>query len=79
MACIGANPMKCTIAFCAVLFAATSAHAETVNFDGCAGKLVPGTNYYNLIDPRCKTVSSQYDSTETEERKRAEEEAAKAE
>jgi hypothetical protein len=55
---------------------AGAAFAETVNFDGCEGKLVPGTNYYNLIDPRCKTVSSQYETTGAEETKKAAEEVA---
>lgn len=62
------------VAFSSVAF------AETVNFDGCEGKLVPGTNYYNLVDPRCKTESSKYETTGAEETRKAKaaEEAAKA-
>lgn len=70
--------MKRIIAICAFALVATAATAsETVNFDGCEGRLVAGTNYYNLVDPRCKSVSSQYDSAETETARREAEEAAK--
>jgi hypothetical protein len=58
---------------------ATSAFANEVNFDGCKGVKVEGTNYYNLVDPRCKTEASKYETTGAEETKKlAAEEAANA-
>jgi hypothetical protein len=61
------------MAAAAIGFAGMS-FAETVNFDGCEGKLVPGTNYYNLVDPRCKTETEKFQSTGAEETKRIREE-----
>ena len=68
--------MKTVFSTAAVILFASMASADTVNFDGCEGKLVPGTNYYNLVDPQCKTVSSQYETTGAEETRKAEAEAA---
>lgn len=61
----------------AVLIGTVSFAADVVNFDGCDAKLVPGTNYYNLVDPRCKTESEKFQSTGAEERKKLAAEAAK--
>lgn len=55
-----------TICTIAALFFATAATAQTIDFDGCVGVKVEGTNYYNLVDPRCKTASSEYESSERE-------------
>lgn len=58
---------------------ATSAFANEVDFDGCKGVKVEGTNYYKLIDPKCKSNLEIFGTTEAEEnKKRAAEEAANA-
>lgn len=49
---------------------------ETRDFDGCLGVKVEGANYYNLVDPRCKTISSQYSSSPGEDARRERAEAA---
>lgn len=54
----------------AILFA-TASFAEEVNFDGCAAVKVEGANYYNLVDPNCKTASEEFSSSKGED-KRAE-------
>lgn len=74
--------MKLTfVTIAAALIGSASFASETVNFDGCEGKLVPGTNYYNLVDPRCKTETEKFQSSNAEENKRIREEelAAKSE
>lgn len=68
--------MKLTfVAITAALIGTASFASETVNFDGCEAKLVPGTNYYNLVDPRCKTVSEQFSSSPGEDARRERAEA----
>ena len=61
-----------------VLFVSTSAFAETKNFDGCEVRMVPGTNYYNLVDPRCKGEMALHSSSRAED-SRAERLASKDE
>lgn len=68
--------MKLILSAIVVVAFASAASAETVNFDGCEGKLVPGTNYYNLVDPRCKTESEKFSSSPSEDTRREREEAA---
>ncbi|MDQ2066711.1 hypothetical protein Q9295_10010 [Xinfangfangia sp. CPCC 101601] len=42
---------------------------QFVNFDGCEGKLVEGTNYYNFVEPGCKTYSRIHGSTPGEDKR----------
>ena len=76
---------KIAMTIALLMGAAMTAHAggttaivlpETVNFDGCEGRLVPGTNYYNDVVPGCKGQMDLYDETGAEARKREAAEAA---
>lgn len=53
------------------IFFATTLFASEVTFDGCKAVKVEGANYYNFIDPTCKTISEQFSSSKGED-KRAE-------
>ena len=62
---------KFIIAAFAATFATAAFATEVKNFDGCDAFKVEGANYYNFVDPRCKTNQELYSSSKGED-KRAE-------
>lgn len=62
---------KLILSTAAMLFATATFATEVKNFDGCDAAKVEGANYFNLVDPNCKTASEVFSSSKGED-KRAE-------